>query len=164
MAFLFLDCVNTLKILIVYLFLPLQIGLKTQKYDAIIETNKQNDDPWMIFILSELTIGRNLCEEVGNILAKLKLSLKDITALSHKDKLTLMVLCDNQVPIQWRRIWSGPKTVIEYIKAITHKIKEIEKFYTKYQDEDNSIISTMDFNNIFNVEAFLTAIKLIKSL
>lgn len=112
-------------------------------------------------MLSELTTVRNLYEAIDGCLQTIKGSLKEIATISGKDRTILTTICDNQVPLQWRRLWSGPKTVIEYLKAIGFKTRETELLYNKVAEE-NPIVE-VNFNNLFNVEAFLTTLKMVKS-
>ncbi|XP_055594856.1 cytoplasmic dynein 2 heavy chain 1 [Uranotaenia lowii] len=173
-------CRNTLKVLrqkyfsggsvqnfdkrikpIIALWNKLMSGTMAYRLDGILERNKTNQDPWMVFLLAELTVVRNLYETIQSCLQMFRNSLKEIDGISGSDRSILTVLCDNQVPLQWRRIWSGPKTLIEYLKAIGFKTKETEKLYN--QIVENRPVEVVNFNNFFNVEAFLTTIKMIKS-
>ncbi|XP_001847712.2 cytoplasmic dynein 2 heavy chain 1 [Culex quinquefasciatus] len=131
------------------------------RLDSVIDRNRNRHDPWMIFVLSELTTVRNLYEAIDGCLQTIKGSLKEIATISGKDRTILTTICDNQVPLQWRRLWSGPKTVIEYLKAIGFKTRETELLYNKVAEE-NPIVE-VNFNNLFNVEAFLTTLKMVKS-
>ncbi|XP_058840704.1 cytoplasmic dynein 2 heavy chain 1-like [Topomyia yanbarensis] len=146
---------------IINLWNKLMNGTIAQRLDGIVDRNKNKDDPWMIFVLSELTIVSNLYDAINECLQTIKNSLKEINIISGKDRSMLVTICDNQVPLQWRRIWSGPKTVIEYLKAIGFKTKETEELYNSLVEE--KAIKEINFNCLFNVEGFLTTIKLIKS-
>lgn len=115
----------------------------------------------MIFLLSELAIVRNLYDSINGSLQVIKNSLKELATISAKDRTMLTTICDNQVPLQWRRIWSGPKTAIEYLKAIGFKTKETELLYNRIVEETR--VQEINFNNLFNVEALLTTLKMIKS-
>ncbi|XP_053685293.1 cytoplasmic dynein 2 heavy chain 1 [Sabethes cyaneus] len=136
-------------------------GTITQRLDGIIERQKNNDSPWMIFALSELTIISNLYEAINGSLSTIRNSLKEVGTISGTERSLLTTICDNQVPLQWRRIWSGPKTVIEYLKAIGFKTKQTELFYNNLIEEKP--VEEISFNYLFNIEGFLTTIKMIKS-
>lgn len=138
-----------------------QSGTIANRLDTVIERNKGKQDPWMIFVLSELAIVRNLYDSINTSLQVIKNSLKELATISAKDRTMLTTICDNQVPLQWRRIWSGPKTVIEYLKAIAFKTRETELLYNRIVEETR--IQEINFNNLFNVEALLTTMKMIKS-
>lgn len=115
----------------------------------------------MIFVLSELAIVRSLYDLINATLQMLKNSMKELATISAKDRTMLITICDNQVPLQWRRIWSGPKTVIEYLKAIGFKTRETELLYNKIVEEAR--VQDINFKNLFSVDAFLTTMKMIKS-
>ncbi|XP_053681370.1 cytoplasmic dynein 2 heavy chain 1 [Anopheles nili] len=131
------------------------------KLDSLIERARDSTDPWTIFVVSELTIARNLHATISASFHALKVALKDAGLLSAKDRLLLTTVCDNQVPIQWRRIWSGPKTAIEYLRAVTFKGGHAERMFGTLLERQ--AIEDIDFNHLFNVEAILTALKLSKS-
>uniref|UniRef100_A0A182NV76 Cytoplasmic dynein 2 heavy chain 1 n=1 Tax=Anopheles dirus TaxID=7168 RepID=A0A182NV76_9DIPT len=131
------------------------------KLDSIIERSRDSTDPWTIFIVSELTVARYLHATIGTSFQTLKVALKDAGLLSAKDRTLLTTICDNQVPIQWRRIWSGPKTVIEYLRAVAFKTNHTERMYGTLLERQT--IDQIDFNQLFNVEAMLTALKLSRS-
>ncbi|XP_058460067.1 cytoplasmic dynein 2 heavy chain 1 [Malaya genurostris] len=154
------NCEKRVKPIIV-LWNKLMNGTIAQRVTGVIERNKNTDDPWMIFVLSELTIVSNLYDAINSSLQTIKNSLKEISTVSGKDRTILVTLCDNQVPLQWRRIWSGPKTVIEYLKAVGFKTKETETMYNKMVEMKPA--NEVNFNCLFNMEGFLTTFKLIKS-
>uniref|UniRef100_A0A182JQU2 Cytoplasmic dynein 2 heavy chain 1 n=1 Tax=Anopheles christyi TaxID=43041 RepID=A0A182JQU2_9DIPT len=131
------------------------------KLNSLIERSRDNTDPWMIFVVSELTVARNLHTTISDCFQTLKVALKDAGLLSSKDRSLLTTICDNQVPIQWRRIWSGPKTVIEYLRAVSFKTNHTERMYGTLLERQTVI--QIDFNHLFNVEAMLTALKLSRS-
>uniref|UniRef100_A0A182QV28 Cytoplasmic dynein 2 heavy chain 1 n=1 Tax=Anopheles farauti TaxID=69004 RepID=A0A182QV28_9DIPT len=131
------------------------------KLDSIIERSRDSTDPWTIFIVSEMTVARNLHATIGSNFQTLKVALRDAGLLSAKDRTLLTTICDNQVPIQWRRIWSGPKTVIEYLRAVSFKTTHTERMYGALLERQT--IEQIDFNQLFNVEAMLTALKLNRS-
>uniref|UniRef100_A0A182W9J8 Cytoplasmic dynein 2 heavy chain 1 n=1 Tax=Anopheles minimus TaxID=112268 RepID=A0A182W9J8_9DIPT len=131
------------------------------KLNALIERSRESTDPWMIFIVSELTVARNLYTTIGESFQALRVALKDAGLLNAKDRSLLTTICDNLVPIQWRRVWSGPKTVIEYLRAVSFKTNHTERMYGTLLER--STIDQIDFNHLFNVEAMLTALKLSRS-
>ncbi|XP_040163455.1 cytoplasmic dynein 2 heavy chain 1 [Anopheles arabiensis] len=131
------------------------------KLNSLIERSRDSTDPWMIFVVSELTVARNLHTTINDCFQALKIALKDAGLLSSKDRSLLTTICDNQVPIQWRRIWSGPKTVIEYLRAVSFKTNNTERMYGSLLERQ--AVQQIDFNHLFNVEAMLTALKLSRS-
>ncbi|XP_062711545.1 cytoplasmic dynein 2 heavy chain 1 [Aedes albopictus] len=146
---------------IINLWGKLMTGTIANRLDTIIERNKNKQDAWTIFILSELAIVRSLYDSINDTLQMIKNSVKELATISAKDRTMLTIICDNQVPLQWRRIWSGPKTVIEYLKAIAFKTRETELLYNKIVEEAR--VQEINFKNLFSVDAFLTTVKMIKS-
>ncbi|XP_021709178.1 cytoplasmic dynein 2 heavy chain 1 [Aedes aegypti] len=146
---------------IINLWGKLMSGTIASRLDTVIERNKNSQDAWMIFVLSELAIVRSLYDLINATLQMLKNSMKELATISAKDRTMLITICDNQVPLQWRRIWSGPKTVIEYLKAIGFKTRETEQLYNKIVEEAR--VQEINFKNLFSVDAFLTTMKMIKS-
>ncbi|XP_052891130.1 cytoplasmic dynein 2 heavy chain 1 [Anopheles moucheti] len=131
------------------------------KLNAHIERSRDSTDPWMIFIVSELTVARNLYTTISETFQALKVVLKDAGLLNAKDRSLLTTICDNLVPIRWRRVWSGPKSVIEYLRAVSFKTNHTERMYGMLLERAS--IDRIDFNQLFNVEAMLTALKLSRS-
>ncbi|XP_055534643.1 cytoplasmic dynein 2 heavy chain 1 [Wyeomyia smithii] len=143
------------------LWSKLMSGTIAQRLTGMIDRQKSNDNPWMIFILSELSLIGNLYEAINGNLNTIRNALKDVGTISGADRSLLATICDNQIPLQWRRIWSGPKTVIEYLKAIAFKTRQTELFYNRLIEEKP--VEEASFNHLFNVEGFMTTIKMIKS-
>lgn len=84
--------------------------------------------------------------------------MKQMTTMSLEEKNLMLLLCENQVPLKWRKIWSGPKLATEYLKAIAIRAETSEK---RYDEEFNEIFSQeIDLSTIFNVDSFLAALKL----
>uniref|UniRef100_A0AAG5DJT2 Dynein heavy chain C-terminal domain-containing protein n=1 Tax=Anopheles atroparvus TaxID=41427 RepID=A0AAG5DJT2_ANOAO len=131
------------------------------RLDSLIERSRDSTEPWTIFIASELTVARNLHATIDDNFQALKVALKDAGLLNAKDRSLLTTICDNLVPVQWRRIWSGPKTVIEYLRAVTWKTQHAERMFSSLLERQS--IEQVDFNHLFNVQAMLTALKLCRS-
>ncbi|XP_035794419.1 cytoplasmic dynein 2 heavy chain 1-like [Anopheles albimanus] len=131
------------------------------RFNSLIERSRDSADPWTIFVVSELTIARDLHLTIGETLQALKLALKDAGLLNAKDRALLGTICDNLVPVQWRRLWSGPKTVIEYLRAVTFKTAQAEVMFSTLLEHQT--IERVDLNHLFNVEAMLSALKLCRS-
>ncbi|KFB35182.1 AGAP010790-PA-like protein [Anopheles sinensis] len=131
------------------------------RLDSLIERSRDSTEPWTIFIVSELTVARNLHATIDANFQTLKLALKDAGLLNAKDRALLATICDNLVPVQWRRLWSGPKTVIEYLRAVSWKTNHAERMFSGLLERQT--IEQVDFNHLFNVQAMLTALKLCRS-
>lgn len=76
-----------------------------------------------------------------------------------RDTLHLIrVICENQVPLKWRQIWSGPRLIVDYMKSIVNRgIEAQNRFRTSRQSD---FCQQVDFTRVFNVESFLAALKL----
>ncbi|XP_058067024.1 cytoplasmic dynein 2 heavy chain 1 [Anopheles bellator] len=131
------------------------------RLESLIERSRASTDPWTIFVVSELATARHLHVVIGDTLQALKLSLKDAALLNAKDRALLTTICDNLVPVQWRRLWSGPKTVIEYLRAVTFKRNHAEAMFNKLLERQT--LARVDFSHLFNVEAMLAVLKLCKA-
>lgn len=76
-----------------------------------------------------------------------------------RDTLHLIrVICENQVPLKWRQIWSGPRLIVDYMKSVINRgIEAQTRFRTSSQ---SGFGQQIDFTRVFNVESFLAALKL----
>lgn len=83
----------------------------------------------------------------------------DLNSISNADKNILLTLSDNSVPYEWRKIWQGPKMASEFLKSVTVRIQMILKFINRLDEPINEI----DFAKIFNVDSFLSTLKLVTS-
>lgn len=69
----------------------------------------------------------------------------------------LVQLSDNQVPVQWKKLWSGPKAATNYLRAMSVRAVEAEKRLS----QATTCPSLVDLSRIFNVDTFFAALKLI---
>ena len=82
-----------------------------------------------------------------------------MNSISDSDKNVLLTLSDNSVPYEWRKLWQGPKLASDFLKAVAVRVQTVSKFIDSLDDA----IQEIDFSKIFNVDSFLSTIKLITS-
>lgn len=128
---------------------------------ASLEHIKENsfDDvnPWKLFKSSEIILAVQLVKKISETLTKF--SSIDLNSISDSDKSILLTLSDNTVPYEWRKMWQGPKLASEFLKAISVRVHTVSKFL----DDLDEAIHEIDFSKIFNVDSFLSTVKLVTS-
>lgn len=67
----------------------------------------------------------------------------------------LLQLSDNQVPVQWKKLWNGPKAATNYLKAM------FVRAITAEQRVSQRMPQSVDLSTIYNVDTFFAALKLI---
>lgn len=120
----------------------------------------QRDDsgPWKLFIISELIMAKNLFKTIHNTLSMVHVAMKDVSSLTRDTHNLIRLICENQVPLKWRQIWSGPRQIVDYIKAVVSRGAEAER---RYQGSShNEFCEEIDFAKVYSVESFLAALKL----
>lgn len=123
--------------------------------------NVQTDvssNSWTTFVLSELMIAKNLFATIHTTLSTIHIAIKDFSSLTRDNMALIRVICENQVPLKWRQIWSGPKLIVDYIKAVVSRGIEAEHRYQVSNHLD--FCDAIDFAKVYNVESFLAALKL----
>jgi hypothetical protein len=80
----------------------------------------------------------------------------DLNSISDSDKSVFMTLSDNAVPYEWRKLWQGPKVASEYLKSVAVRVQTVSSFISNLNDP----IHDVDFSKIFNVDSFLSTVKL----
>lgn len=70
----------------------------------------------------------------------------------------LVQLCDNQVPSQWRKLWNGPRTATNYLKAVQTRATQQQQ--VEEEGWRTTAPQSVDLARIFNVDTFLAALKL----
>lgn len=83
--------------------------------------------------------------------------MRNVSANGKLDDSRLMKLSDNQVPLQWKRLWSGPKSATNYLPAISARAFAAEQRLL----HGGGIPQRIDMATIFNVDTFLATLKLI---
>lgn len=124
-----------------------------------LKTDVPTDDPWIIFKQSELILGGKLFNLIHKTLTRLHAVMKDPNAMTKMEILLMKCLCENQVPLEWKKLWNGPKLATEFIKSVVNKGVEAEKRYRG----KNRLEGEINFGEIYNVRTFLATFKLIKS-
>jgi hypothetical protein len=83
----------------------------------------------------------------------------DLNLISDKDKAILLTLSDNSVPFEWRKMWQGPQVATDFLKSVIIRIQTALKYLSNIDAE----IEEIDFSKIFNVDSFLSTVKLVTS-
>ena len=96
-------------------------SLNKIKEETISEVN-----PWRLFKTSEIILANNLSKKISETLAKF--TTIDLNSISDSDKNVLLVLSDNSVPYEWRKMWQGPKLASEFLKSVSVRIQTVMKF------------------------------------
>lgn len=84
--------------------------------------------------------------------------MKQMVSMSADEKALMIILCENQVPLKWRKIWTGPKLATDYLRAVTSRANSAENRLK--MDSHVNFTSEIDFISIFNIEGFFAALKL----
>lgn len=116
-------------------------------------------DPWQSFVVSEMLMAKKLFKTIHETLIVMHAATKDISTLTKDDFGLMMVIFENQVPIKWRQIWSGPRSIVDYMKAVVSRGLEAEKRYDPSIDR-SAFCTEIDLAKVYNVESFLAALKL----
>lgn len=120
--------------------------------------DSDSSNPWTLFIISELLMAKNIFKTIHSTLSVIHVAIKDVSALTRDTLNLIRTICENQVPLKWRQIWSGPRTIVDYIKAVVSRGVEAERRYQGSIHID--FCDDIDFAKIYNVESFLAALKL----
>lgn len=126
-------------------------------------TDDMNDnphitDPWSAFVHSEFMLARKLFKTVHQTLIVMHTATRDISSINRSDLSLMRVICENQVPLKWRQIWSGPRLLTDYLKAIVCRGIEANNRFNEQRNIEFG--EKIDFAKIYNVESFLAALKL----
>lgn len=110
-----------------------------------------------MFTLSEFSIANKLLDSIYETLSSLHKIVKDRQPLSEDNYDLMLGICENQVPFRWRQIWSGPKLLVEYLKAAVQRGVTAKQ---RFESTSETFEQNVDFSQIFSVETFLSALKL----
>lgn len=83
---------------------------------------------------------------------------KDISSIGKEDISLMKIIAENQVPLKWRQLWSGPRTLIDYLKAVVNRGIEAEKRFNS--EKHIEFCENIDLAKVYNVESFFAALKL----
>ncbi|XP_059611101.1 cytoplasmic dynein 2 heavy chain 1 [Phlebotomus argentipes] len=125
-----------------------------------IPEDDHNSDPWITFILSEIRLAGNLFSTIHGMLTNLHNSIRESgTEMSPSERAALQILCENQVPLQWRKLWLGPRLATEYMKAVSVRAHEAER-RMQARGAASGWPEAIDFATVFSLESFLASLKL----
>lgn len=99
-----------------------------------------------------------LIESIHNTLVHLHAIVKDNSSLQQDDVQLMESICENLVPMKWRQIWPGSRTLTEYMKGVVLRSTEAERRFKTMMHLDFG--DEIDFVNVFNIESYLAALKL----
>lgn len=71
----------------------------------------------------------------------------------------MLTLSDNSVPYEWRKIWNGPRIATDYLRAVSIRALNAIQLLDRAQEP----IRDIDFSTIFNVDSFLSMLKILTS-
>lgn len=111
-----------------------------------------------MFVVAELQLAAQLFQMIHSTLVTLHAAIKGPDSLPSGVRQTMWSIRENQVPLAWRKLWSGPRTVIEFIRASIARGIAAERRYRS--DGAKSFGSHINFGEIFNLEGFMSALKL----
>lgn len=117
----------------------------------------ENVNPWCLFKTSEAILAFNISTKITETFSKI--ASLDLNMVSENDRNILLTLSDNSVPFEWRKIWHGSKVASEFLKSVIVRIHTALKFINSLDDEMDEV----DFGKIFNVDSFLSTVKLVTS-
>uniref|UniRef100_A0A1B0A9K7 Cytoplasmic dynein 2 heavy chain 1 n=1 Tax=Glossina pallidipes TaxID=7398 RepID=A0A1B0A9K7_GLOPL len=124
-----------------------------EEFHEIIDNSSQ---PWLVFISTELKLAANGYHSIHTTLAQVYNDLK--SRQLHSNNVTLRTLANNQVPLSWQRIWSGPSTALDYLKAFMLRAQASE---SRFKTNQNSqFIDEIDLATVYNCDTLLAALKL----
>lgn len=128
-----------------------------QSTDDVSE-NAHITDPWNAFIHSELILAKKMFKTIHQTLIVMRAATKDISSINKNDMILIRIICENQVPLKWRQLWSGPRLLSDYLKAVV--CRGIEANNRLNNEKHIDFGEQIDFAKIYNVESFLAALKL----
>lgn len=127
-----------------------------QSYKTI--PNESPKTPWTSFILSEIRLAGRLFESIHDTLAHLHGIAKESTSFQVDDVHLMDTICENLVPLKWRQLWNGSRTLTEYMKGVVSRSIEAERRYKTMLHLDFG--DEISFVDVFNIESYLAALKL----
>lgn len=116
-------------------------------------------DPWKLFKVSEIMLAVNLFQIINELMNRLNVLIHEMHSITESERKILLVLSDNQVPYELRKIWSGPKLATEYLKGVISRVQKTFSYLNSLEDP----LREINFSEVFNVDSFLSTIKLVTS-
>lgn len=130
----------------------------THSSDIIQMQSSDSSNPWTLFVISELLMAKNIFKAIHTTLSMIHIAMKDVSSLTRDTFDLIRIICENQVPFKWRQIWSGPRLIVDYMKAVVSRSIEAERRYQVSIHID--FCDEIDFAKVYNIESFLAALKL----
>lgn len=117
-----------------------------------------HEKPWDAFVVAELQLATNVIQIIHKTLVTLHVAIKDITTIQQSDRDLLRVICENQVPVGWRKLWPGPRLVTDFISGAMSRATAAEQRYLKLYG--SAFGDRIDFGEVYNLDGYLAALKL----
>lgn len=103
-------------------------------------------------------LAKKIFKTIHQSLTLMHAAARDISAINKTDLSLMKLICENQVPLKWRQLWSGPRLLSDYLRAVVCRgIEANNRFNNEKKIEFGEKI---DFAKIYNVDSFLAALKL----
>lgn len=117
-----------------------------------------HEQPWDAFVVAELLLGTDVIQLIHTTLVTLHVAIKDITTIQPSDKELLAVICENLVPVSWRKLWPGPRLVTDFICGAMKRATAAEQRYIKLYG--SAFGDRIDFGDVYSLDGYLAALKL----
>lgn len=121
------------------------------------ESSTDEVNPWKLFKISEIILAVEIVKKISSTLSKF--GSIDLHSIAEVDKKSLLTLSDNSVPYDWRKLWPGPNLASEFLKSVAVRVQTVA---TYLENLDEAILE-VEFSKIFNVDSFLSTMKLVSS-
>lgn len=118
-------------------------------------------DPWKTFIHSEYELAITLYSVINNFFLSINNRIDNkFNDVTRSTELLLNIIAENKVPKNWRKIWSGPISLNDYLKKFKRCAEAAEqRNRIPFNDKEMNI----DLSSVFRIDTFLAALKLINS-
>uniref|UniRef100_A0A1A9WMF7 Cytoplasmic dynein 2 heavy chain 1 n=1 Tax=Glossina brevipalpis TaxID=37001 RepID=A0A1A9WMF7_9MUSC len=124
-----------------------------EEFNDIVDKSSQ---PWLVFISTELKLAAEGYHLIHSTLGQAYNALKSRQV--NPCDFTIQNLANNQVPLSWQRIWSGPSTALDYLKAFMCRAQASESRFKTCQNLQ--FIDEIDLATVYNCNTLLAALKL----
>lgn len=119
------------------------------------------DNPWQSFVRSETHMAARIVHAIHSTLLALYVAVKEIDSMSTVDLATVHLITDNQVPLEWRQIWpTGPKVLTDFLRFVVSRGQCAVVRSKNTRSDSAKFLDAMPLNDVFNLQAFLYALKL----
>jgi dynein heavy chain 2 len=114
-------------------------------------------NPMKAFIELEFFNGIALLQHVHKSLAGISKVIRGTNLLTEKISGLASSLLQQETPMSWQSVWSGPENPTDYIKAVVLKVNEIQKWSSKV-DQGSLLKENIDLSDLFHPDTFLSAL------